>query len=199
MLGFAIVDRQPKADATAVWLTCREGSQVGHTHAVVIPNDDERYDVRVWNLTADRAVVLTKGTTPSRSFEYALGIDVFDGFIDETAAHQQLIEAAVADYAAQTKNKNLIAPEFPRTRPALTVDSRDQSEFRALAVANYVAAVWAAWLATDEQRVRRAVNPRTGTTPWIMPDALGSPEISEFAPKFAEFVRLEPLTRPSAE
>lgn len=197
MLGFAIVDRQPSADATAVWLTCREGSRVSHTNAVVLPNDDERYDVTVRNLTADRAVVLTIGTTPARAFDHAMGIEVFDGFIDETAAHQQLIEEAVADYAARTKNKNLVTPDFPSTRPALVVDPRDQPEFRALAVANYIAAVWSAWLATDEQRARRAVNPRTGTTPWIMPDALGSPELAEFPPEFAKVVQPEPLRRPS--
>jgi hypothetical protein len=52
VLGFAIVDSQSKADATAVWLTCREGSRVGHANAVVIRNDDERFDVKVWNLRA---------------------------------------------------------------------------------------------------------------------------------------------------
>jgi hypothetical protein len=194
VLGFAIFDRQPTADATAVWLTCREGSQVGHTNAVVIPNDDQRYDIRVWNLTADRAVVLTNGTVPSRTFEYAIGVGAFEGFLDEIATHQQLIEAAVADYAALTKNKNLVTPEFPGTRPALAVDPRHQPEFRALAVANYVRTVWTAWLAADEQRVRRAINPRTGTTPWIMPEALGSPELAEFAPEFTKLVQPEPLT-----
>lgn len=197
MLGFAIVDRQSTADATAVWLTCREGALVRHTNAVVIPNDDERYDVTIWNLTADRAVVLTNGTTPLRAFEHALGMDAFDGFIDETAAHRQLIGEAVADYAARTKNKNLVTPEFPMTRPRFEIDPRDQPEFRALSVANYIAALWSAWLATDEQRVRRAINPRTGTTPWIMPEALGNPELAEFPPEFADLVRPEPLTRPS--
>jgi hypothetical protein len=194
MLGFAIVDRQPKADATAVWLTCREGSRVSHTNAVVIANDDERYDIRVWNLTADRTVVLTSGTQPPRAFNHALGVDAFNGLIEETAAHQQLIAAAVADYAARTKSKNLVTPEFARTRPALSIDPRDEPEFRALAVANYIAAVWSAWLTTEEQRIRRAINPRTGTTPWIMPEGLGSPEIAEFPPEFTELVEPEPLT-----
>lgn len=194
MLGFAVVDRQPTADATAVWLSGRESSHVSHTNAVVIPNDDERYAVKVWNLTADRAVVLTNGTTPSRPFDHALGINTFDGFLDETAAHQQVIENAVAEYAARTKNKNLVTPEFARRRPTLIVDPRDEPAFRALALANYIGAVWSPWLATDEQRVRRAINPRTGTTPWIMPAALGSPELAEFPPEFAKLVQPEPLT-----
>lgn len=194
VLGFAIVDRQPKADATAVWLTCREGSRAIHTNAVVIPNDDELYDRRIWNLTADRVVILTSGTKPRRAFEYALGIDAFDGFINETAARQQLIEDAVAEYAAHTKNKNLVLPDFSRSRPTLEIDSRDQPEFRALSVANYIAAVWSAWLATEDQRVRRAINPRTGKTPWIMPEELGSPDVAEFPPEFGQLVQSEPLT-----
>ena len=74
MLGFAIVDRQPKASATAVSLTGREGSRVGHTNAVVIAHDDERYDYKVWALTADRAVVHTNGTEPPKAFEHALDV-----------------------------------------------------------------------------------------------------------------------------
>jgi hypothetical protein len=65
MLGFAIVDRQPAASSTAVWLTCHiEGSRVNHTNAVVISHDDERHDAKVRALTIDRAVVLTHGTIP---------------------------------------------------------------------------------------------------------------------------------------
>lgn len=53
MLGFAIVDRQPTADATAVWLTSRieesrdrrkdndelKGVRVNHTNAVTPPSE----------------------------------------------------------------------------------------------------------------------------------------------------------------
>ena len=81
MLGFAIVDRKPTANATAVWLTCRiQGCQVNHTNAVVIPHDDERHDAKVRNLTADRAVVLTNGSTPPLPFADALSVDAFDDF-----------------------------------------------------------------------------------------------------------------------
>jgi hypothetical protein len=62
-LGSRSVDRQPIANATAVWLTSHiEGSRVNHTNAVVIRHDDERHDAKVWALTAERAVVLTNGT-----------------------------------------------------------------------------------------------------------------------------------------
>ena len=194
MLGFAIVDRQPKAGATAVWLTGREGSRVGHTNAVVIAHDDERYDYKVWALTADRAVVLTDGTEPPKTFEHALDIAAFDGFIDETAARQELIVEIVTEYAKRTKNSNLVIPEFGSARPTLKTDDRDEPQYRALAVANYIAAVWSAWLDTDEQRARRTAHPRTGKSPWIMPEPLGSPELVEFAPEFGKLVQPEALT-----
>ncbi len=195
MLGFAVVDRQPQAGATAIWLTGREGSRVGHTNAVVIAHDDERYDYKVWALTADRAVVLTTGTTPSKTFEHALDIELFAGFIDETEARQELIVEAVAEYAARANSKNLVIPEFASARPTLKIDARDEPQYRALSVANYIATVWSAWLATDEQRVRRAINPRTGQAPWIMPEALGSPELAEFSPEFGKLVQPESVTR----
>ena len=194
MLGFAIVDRQPKASATAVWLTGREGSRVSHTNAVVIAHDDERYDYKIWALTSDRAVILTNGTEPPKPFEHALDIAAFDGFIDETAARQELIVEIVTEYAERTKNSNLVIPEFGSARPTLKSDARDEPQYRALAVANYVAAVWSAWLDTDEQRSRRTAHPRTGKSPWIMPEPLGSPELTEFAPEFGKLVQPEALT-----
>ena len=195
MLGFAIVDRQPKASATAVWLTGREGSRVSHTNAVVIAYDDERYDDKVWALTADRAVVLTNGTEPPMRFEHALDIELFDGFVDETEARQQLIAEIVTEYAEQAKNSNLVVPEFTSARPTLRIDDRDEPQYRALSVANYIAAVWSVWLDTDEQRLRRTVQPRTGKTPWIMPEALNSPDLIEFPPEFGKLVQAESVVR----
>jgi hypothetical protein len=194
VLGFATLDRQPKASGTAVWLTCREGSRVSHTNAVVIAHDDEQYDYKVWALTADRAVVLTNGTEPPKTFEHALDIASFDGFIGETEARQQLIVEIVTDYAKRVKNSNLVIPEFGSARATLRIDARDEPQYRALAVANYVAAVWSVWLDTDEQRVRRTVHPRTGKSPWIMPEPLGSPDLEEFAPEFGKLVQPEALT-----
>jgi hypothetical protein len=195
MLGFAIVDRQPTADATAVWLTCHiEGSRVNHTNAVVIAHDDERHDAKVRALTIDRAVVLTDGTTAPIPFVHALGVHAFDDLVDETSAHRQLIADAVADYAKRTNNQNLVTPDFPKAVPTLTVDERDEPAYRALSVANYVARVWEAWLATDEQRVRRTINPRTKKPPWIMPKELGDPVLAVFPPKFAELARPEPMS-----
>jgi hypothetical protein len=197
MLGFAIVDRQPAAKATAVWLTCHlDGSRVNHTNAVVISHDDDRHDVKVWNLTADRAVVLTDGTTPPIMFKHTLAVDAFADLLDETSAYQQRIIEAVADYAKRTKNKNLITPAFARKQAELKPDGRDEPAYRALSGANYVRDAWAAWLATDEQRVRRTINPRTGNPPWIMPEQLGSTALADFPPEFGQLVLPEPLLKP---
>lgn len=195
MLGFAIVDNQPTANATAVWLTCRiEGSRVNHTNAVVIAHDDERRDAKVRALTADRAVVLTEGTTPPLLFAHTLGIGAFDGLIDETSAHQRLIADAVADYVTRNRNRKLAMPRFPKVAPKVMVEERDEPAYRALSLANYVAEVWAAWLVTDEQRVRRTVDPRTGEPPWIMPDELGDPMLAEFPPEFAQLAKPESMS-----
>jgi hypothetical protein len=195
MLGFAIVDRQPAATATAVWLTSHiGGSRVNHTNAVVIAHDDERHDAKVRALTIDRAVVLTGGTAPPLPFMHALGVDAFDVLVDETSAHQQLITDAVTDYAARTRSQNLVMPDFRKERPRLTMDERNEPAYRALSVANYVARAWEAWLATDEQRVRRTINPRTKAPPWIMPKELGDPMLAVFPPKFAELARPEPIS-----
>ena len=115
MLGFAIVDRQPKANATAVWLTTRvDRCRVNHTNAVVIQHDDERHDAKVRALTSDRAVVLTDGTTGPLPFKHAIDVKALDALIEETSAHQQFIADAVATYAAQSKNKNLVIPDFQK-------------------------------------------------------------------------------------
>jgi hypothetical protein len=167
---------------------------VGHTNAVVIRHGDERHDDKIWNLTADRAVVLTEGTSPPLPFQHALAVDAFDGLVHATSEHQESIAAAVADYAARSKNRNLVIPTFSKA-PPLKMDSRDEPAYRALSVANYVAGVWAAWLGADEQRVRRTIDPRTGKSPWIMPEALGSPVLAEFPQEFARLVHAEPVVK----
>lgn len=50
------------------------------------------------------------------------------------------------------------------------------------------------WLRTDEERRRRTVRPRTGESPWIMPEELNQAEVAEFPPAFAARVRSQPLT-----
>jgi hypothetical protein len=57
-------------------------------------------------------------------------------------------------------------------------------------------AAWAAWLATEEQRVRRTINPRTGKPPGVMPDELGSTELADFPAEFGKLVLQEPVVKP---
>ncbi|MGB3286520.1 hypothetical protein [Mycolicibacter algericus] len=210
MLGFAIVDRQPSSEATAVWLTSRiedsrfkrdgdndelKSLRVNHTNAVVIANDDERYETTIRSLTADRAVVLTGGTVAPVPFVKPLTADVFDALIKVTAAYQQRIDDAVE--AARSSTRKLVDPDFPRAAPELIPDERDEPQFRALATADYVAAVWRFWLLTDAQRARRSLPTKTKTRvlPPIMPAELCDPQLTELPPEFAELATPEPLRR----
>lgn len=193
MLGFAIVDRQPTATATAVWLTTHVGgTTVQHTNAVVLDHDDVRFGEKLHALTADRIVVLTAGSGADELFEYPVTADFLEGLIVETAAQQLLIEKAIIDYMSRTKNKNLVIPDFP-SPPTLHAGTQTEPELRALEVANYVAAVWSCWLVAEEQRVRRTSEPRTGKSPWIMPEELSAPEIEPFPKAFSAGVNPEPL------
>lgn len=188
MLGFAIVDRQPAADTTAVWLTSRTDTTiVRNTNAVVIPHDDPDYDSKVQWLIKGRSVVLTEGTTPQPCFENAVEVDFFDGLVKLTIAYQERICQAVDDYSRRQRSK-LVVPVFQPV-PQLAAAAQDEPRFRALAVANYVGNVWTAWLFTEEQRLRRTVNPRTGETPWIMPEDLNNPAIAIFPAEFSDRVR----------
>lgn len=194
MLGFAIVDRQPSTHQTAVWLTTHVGgSSVQHTNAVVIAHDDERYDEKVRALTADRVVVLTAGTKAGKLFRHAVGVGSLAELVNETATRQRAVEEAVTAYAARTKNKNLVVPDFP-SAPKPPAGKPAESHQRALAVATYVAAVWSGWLVTEEQRLRRTTDPRTGKSPWIMPAELADPELAEFPPALEKRLRPEPLS-----
>ncbi len=193
MLGFAIVDSQPDESATAVWLTSHvEGSRVGNTNAVVIAHDDPQYDEKLYALTADRIVVLTDGTAKPMSFKSSIDVAAFGRFADEVSAHQRDIANAIAEYSARTKNRALVTPKFPKI-PSLTMDDRDEPAYRALSVANFICGLWSAWIATEAERLRRTVNPRTDTTPWIMPEELGSQTLADLPPEFAALVESEPL------
>ena len=193
MLGFAIVDRRPGAGATAVWLTGRvEAQRVGHTNAVVVQDADEQHDVKVKWLIGDRSVVLTPGTVPPVPFAHALGIDEFAELVEQTTVHQRRIAQAVEDYAARTRNKNIGRPEFPPAPERPDVDQIDSGQ-RALSLANYVSSAWAYWLATEEQRRRRVADPRSGHSPWIMPEELGNPVLAEFPAEFARRVLPQPV------
>lgn len=193
MMGFAIVDRQPQADATAVWLTTHmDGATVQHTNAVVLDHADDRYDKKLYALTADRIVVLTDGSDAQELFAQPVTIGALDEIITAAAVRQRRIEEAISAYAAKTKSKNLVIPMFP-SAPELPVAGGAEPQLRALSTANYVSAVWRVWLLTEEQRVRRTREPKTGDTPWIMPADLNAPDIEPFPAAFTAGVKPEPL------
>ncbi|MGW6698242.1 hypothetical protein [Nocardia sp. NPDC055049] len=187
MHGFAIVDRQPVADVTAIWQTTRTENLVRHTNAVVIEHNDPEYNTKVQSLTANRCVVLTQGSELPPKLVHAQHIDFLDDFLDRITAHQGRILEATTNYSRREKTK-LICPQFAPVA-ALAAPEADEPRFRALAVANYVCAMWTAWLSAEEQRVRRTVSPKTGNSPWIMTPDLSSRTIAEFPTGFAEGVK----------
>ncbi|MFE3261429.1 hypothetical protein ACFXPS_33475 [Nocardia sp. NPDC059091] len=192
MLGFAIVDRQPAAYATAVWLTSRTGStSVNNTNAVVISHGDPDYDTKVRALTAGRSVVLTTDTVPPVSFAHAVHVDAFDELVKRTAIHQDRICEAISEYNSRNR-KDLVIPSF-LPAPILTSPKGDEPQYRALAVADYIGQAWAAWLFTEEQRHRRTTAPKTGESPWIMPTELNSQTIAVLPDEFVDRVRPEPV------
>lgn len=192
MAGFAIVDRQPDAVVTAVWLTTQaDVSAVQHTNAVVLYHDDLRYMDKLYALTGARIVVLTGGSDAQELFAQPVTVGDLGGIITATGLRQQRIEEAIHAYAAKTGSKNLVVPLFPSVPepPA----GAAEPQLRALSTANYVAAVWCAWLLTEEQRLRRTREPKTGDTPWIMPEDLNAPIVETFPAAFTETVKPEPL------
>lgn len=161
--------------------------------AVVVRYYDTRQDRKVHALTADRCVVLTPGSVPTRPFQHAIELDAVDALVTETAHHQQhMIDAITAYSVAHTRSRDLVVPDFPSAPQPPHYDPDDPKP-SALRAADYAAGAWSAWLATEEQRRRRAVNPRTGASPWIMPPDLASTVIADLPPAFAEQAQPEPL------
>lgn len=138
-------------------------------------------------------MILTAGSEQPLTFVTPFGVEIVGSLIAETTDYQDQIIAAVEAYATKSRNRNLVRPEFPAAPPVPEISEMIGAAQRALATANYIERAWSAWLTTDDQRRRRTVDPRKGIAPWIMPDALNSPDIAEFPPSFAAQVRSEPI------
>jgi len=107
----------------------------------------------------------------------------------DAAAHQAAISAAIAEYRRRTRSYSLKDPVFPVSPKAVDhLPAGDAPSGRALAAANFLAAAWTAWLKTDEERRRRTARPKTGETPWMMPEDLNSAEVAGLPPAFAGVV-----------
>ncbi|HWJ68023.1 MAG TPA: hypothetical protein VNT31_15220 [Nocardioides sp.] len=189
MRGIATIDRQPGSDTIAVWVTNRTGSEVTNTNAVVIdvPEDPRAMD-KVRSLTRCCVVLATEGSDLDGLPIEGEPLTMADVTLlaDATTERQQAILDAIAAFKKRGGSKAHREPIFVSApdRAAFT-PREDTPSQRAFTTANYFGKVWRAWLTTDEERRRRTARPRTGETPWIMPDDLNQPELVEFPDDFA--------------
>lgn len=197
MRGIATIDRQPDSDSIAVWVTSQsEPLAARNTNAVVIDVDDAEALMKVRSLTRCCAVLLTDGSVldglPVEG-EPLTSADI-DALVLATQAHQEAIHAAVVDYKQRRRSTTLVVPTFPRLPKAADfVPSEDTPGQRAFATANYLGSAWTAWLKTDEERRRRTARPKSGETPYMMPDELNAPEVSPFPPRLGARLHEQPL------
>ena len=198
MLGFAVVDHRAESGTAAVWLTNRlAASRADHGNAVTI---DLGLDVdalrKIHALTRDRLVVLTEGSTAEGLpiTTETLSVDDVGILVAETVEHQGRIVDAIDAYAERTRKKNLVRPAFREPlSPGSFEPTKDTATQRAFQTANFVARVWTEWLTTDDERRRRAVNPQTKKSPWIMPAEMGSPDVADFPALFIARFAVQPL------
>lgn len=190
MRGIATIDRQPDSDRIAVWVTSRtEPAKAGHVNAVVIDmaGDPEALG-KVRSLTRCCVVLVTDGTdVQGLPIEgEPLTVRDVEELVAETERTQAAVIDAIGDYKRRTRSKNLVEPVFPVSpAPSDFRPDEDAAPARAFATANYVSRAWTLWLRTDEERRRRTTHPRTGETPWIMPDSMNTPSLEPFPGEFA--------------
>lgn len=183
MQGIATIDRQQGSETVVVWVTKRtEPLRADHTNAVTIDMaaDPDAID-KVRSLTYGCTVLLTEGSgiggLPING--EPLTVADIDALVVATEQHQQAVLDAVHAYKKRTRSTGLKDPTFPVPPKAADFTFSDGSaNQRTLSTANYAATAWTAWLRTEEERRRRTARPRSGETPWIMPEGLGSPEIT---------------------
>lgn len=195
MRAIAVIDRQ--AGAVVVWITSRDGLQASNVNAVVIDAEgDPDAGEKVRSLTRCCAVLATDGTTLDGLPIEGEPLNVADVavLLDKVEAQQARILEAIADYKRRTRSKALIEPTFP-ARPAHEdfTPSEDTATQRAFTTANFVGRAWSTWLKTDEERRRRTEQPKTGKTPWIMPEDMNSAMVPDFPEQFAARLHEQPL------
>ncbi len=196
MLGFAVVDRLPSGDTTAVWLTSRvEPDRAEHTNAVTLSDSDPDWDRKFRSLIADRIALLTPGSDAPSFLCNAVSVEVLENFRREIDQLQSRIVDAVTEYSERTRSKNLVRPTFsPTPSPDdLDLSSRNPA-LRALATANLLQRLWTCWLVTEEQRRRRSIDPKNGTSPWIMPEDMSAAAIAELPPCLSDKSSLQPAS-----
>ncbi|HET7386191.1 MAG TPA: hypothetical protein VFJ19_05940 [Nocardioidaceae bacterium] len=194
-----MIDRQSNADQIAVWVTNRDGdgTQVTNTNAVVIDaNADPNAVEKVRSLTRCCVVMATDGTTLDGLPIEGKPLAVADvaALLEEVEAHQTRILDAITDYKGRTRSKALTDPTFPPlpVREHFT-PKEDTASQRAFTTANFIGRAWRAWLCADEERRRRTVQPKTGKTPWIMPEDMNAATVPDFPEDFAGRLHEQPL------
>lgn len=189
MRGITTIDRQPGSDTTAIWVTSRRNLTADHMNAVVIDSSrDPDSTEKVRSLTRCSVVLATEGTVLDDmpiDGDPLMTSDL-SALLKETEDTQQAILDAISTHKRKTRSSSLLSPTFPAS-PVLDGfrPETDDASARAFATANYVRAVWTIWLSTDEERRRRTTQPRTGASPWIMPDSMNGPIVPDFPPRFA--------------
>lgn len=197
MRGIATIDRQAGSDTAAVWITSRHDLAANHGNAVVIDlaGDPDAVE-KVRSLTRCCAVLITDGTSldgfPIEG-DPITAADI-DYLVEATTSAQRDIIAAVEEHRTRTRSKTLIDPTFPAPADRALATPRDATaSARAYALANYMMRAWSSWLRTDEERRRRTVQPRTGKTPWIMPEEMNAADVPDFPATFTGRVREQEL------
>lgn len=160
MLGFATVDVSARDQSLTVWLTS-EGmhAEVAHTNAVCFDLAEAEASRRAWGMTCDRYVILTDRTPRDHAVLAQWDVAPCDLAVlaKQTIAAQEAIMAAFAEYAVKPGKADLMEPTMPPVpapldQAALEAESPTQLT---LAVANQVRRIWATWLATERERVKR--------------------------------------------
>jgi len=195
--GIATIERHTVHGTFAIWVTNRSGSslEAANTNAVVIEGDDPLAWEKARSLTRCCAVLITPSTTldglPVAGTPLVLD-DIFD-LLQEIEKHQRRILDIVADYN-RSRRTSLVPPDLPALPSHIDLaPPAPKVGGMALSVANFVGRGWSAWLKTDEQRRRRTVQPKTGTTPWVMPEDMNGAAVPDFPPGFAERLYVQPL------
>lgn len=179
-LGFAVIDCVAGSGQVAVWLISRvAAAETASTNAVVLDLlDDGQAHRKIHAMTRQRVVLQTPGSDCEALplTDPVAHLSSLDAIVDYADAMLVEIKQAIEAYARRVRSKSLAVPA-PH-RPSLGAPSDEGlPSARALAGANMLRQAWDYWLRVEQERVRRTVQPKTGTGPWIMPPGLDSPSI----------------------
>ena len=176
MLGFATVDLSIQDNTLTVWLTSVEGTDAGHTNAVVFSLGDDTTPRRALGMICDRYVVLTDRTPREHPLFIGWGVEPCDlaMLAKQITAAQAAIVAAFGEYRTRPGKADLMEPVLPPApapfdQAALEAGTPQQLT---LAVANQVMRTWTAWLTTEGERVKRWTympGGRKGEAPALLP------------------------------